>query len=361
MQAGRATGFDYLRLILATAVLCSHSIDISYGIRFAVHLESGPFRPLIAALVPMFFAVSGFLVAGSLDRCRSVVSFMGLRALRILPALAFMTVLAAFVLGPLLTRLSLGAYVSDGLLPRYLLNMTGDIQYLLPGLFEDNPWARTVNAQLWTLPFEMMSYITLAALAVIGIHRRPKVFVLTVIACNLGLAAWRLMTGAGASASAGLPALPVVLTFLYGVIFHLYRDQIRYSPRIGIAAGVLTFVLLLNSATDYLVPLPAAYVTVWLGLMRPRQTLLTRSGDYSYGIFLLGFPIQQAVTQILGPAGHQWYWNLAVALPATFAVAFISWHLVEKPALNLRGPLKRLEDRLLSGSAAKSGQMSAKS
>ena len=48
MAAGRTTGFDYLRLGLATAVLCSHSIDVSYGVYFTIEFENGPIRPLIA-------------------------------------------------------------------------------------------------------------------------------------------------------------------------------------------------------------------------------------------------------------------------------------------------------------------------
>lgn len=99
MAAGRTTGFDYMRLVLATAVLCTHSIDVSYGVKFTIEFANGPIRPLIALLLPMFFALSGFLVAGSLERCRSLVSFMGLRVIRLAPALAFETVLAALILG----------------------------------------------------------------------------------------------------------------------------------------------------------------------------------------------------------------------------------------------------------------------
>ena len=358
MAAGRTTGFDYLRLVLATAVLCSHSIDVSYGVNFTIKFENGPIRPLIALLLPMFFALSGFLVAGSLDRCRSLVSFMGLRVIRLAPALAFETVLAALILGPLLTSLPSAAYFSDSLLARYFLNIVGEIQYLLPGLFERNPWPRTVNAQLWTLPYELMCYIALAGLALFGIHRRRRAFALVIVALNLILTARYVIN----AASAGWNALPVapgpslVLAFLYGITFHLYRDTIPHSPRLGVAAGVLALALLIHPATDYLVPLLAAYFTVWLGLMRLRPSLLTQHGDYSYGIFLFGFPIQQAMTQLMGPPFQEWYWNIATALPPTILFAVISWHAVEKPSLALRGPLKRLEDRMLAASHAKTSE-----
>lgn len=360
MAAGRTTGFDYLRLGLATAVVAVHSIDVSYGLAVSVPFANGPARPLIAIILPMFFALSGFLVAGSLDRCRTLVSFLGLRVIRLAPALVLETVLAALILGPLLTSLPLAAYFSDGLLPRYFLNIVGDVQYLLPGLFETNPWPRTVNAQLWTLPFELMCYVTLAGLAVVGLHRRRRVFALVVLALNLVLAAHNVIEAAGSGWN-GAPVAPgpsLVLAFLYGIALHLYRDRIPYSPRLGLAAGVLALAFLVHPATDYLVPLPAACFTVWLGLMRPRPSVLTRHGDYSYGIFLFGFPIQQAMTQVMGPPFQHWYWNLATALPLTILFAVFSWHAVEKPSLALRGPLRRLEDRMLAASPAKDGRTS---
>lgn len=352
MVAGRTTGFDYLRLGLATAVLCSHSIDVSYGVNFTMTFENGPIRPLIAVILPMFFALSGFLVAGSLDRCRTLVSFIGLRVIRLAPALAFETVLAALILGPLLTSLPLASYFSDSLLAHYFLNIVGDIQYLLPGMFEGNPWARTVNAQLWTLPYELMCYTALAVLAVFGIHRRRHIFALVVVALNVILTTDYVINAGDAGWNA-LPVAPgpsLVLAFLYGITFYLYRDAIPHARNIGIAAGALALALLIHPSTDYLVPPLAAYFTVWLGLMRPRESILTRHGDYSYGIFLFGFPIQQAMTQIMGPAFHEWYWNIAASLPLTIVFAIISWHFVEKPSLRLRTPLKRFEDRMLAAS-----------
>ena len=85
-DAGPATaGFDYLRIGLALAVLVWHSIVISGGsASLDKALWSGPIRFLPAAILPMFFALSGFLVAGSLERNSSLITFVGLRAIRII-------------------------------------------------------------------------------------------------------------------------------------------------------------------------------------------------------------------------------------------------------------------------------------
>ena len=122
-SAGPATtGFDYLRIGLATAVLTWHSIILSTGsaarpgaVERAVSLPT-------RGHLPMFFALSGFLVSASLERTR-LHQFLTLRVLRIVPALAVVVILSALVLGPVFTTLPLRQYLTipefGGFLPQY--------------------------------------------------------------------------------------------------------------------------------------------------------------------------------------------------------------------------------------------------
>jgi peptidoglycan/LPS O-acetylase OafA/YrhL len=64
--------------------------------------------------------------------------------------------------------------------------------------------------------------------------------------------------------------------------------------------------------------------------------------DYSYGLFLYGFVIQQVIAQ-MGPWAHHWYINLILSLPIAAAFAAFSWHAIEKPALQLRQLLPAIE------------------
>src|ERR1700691_2724048 len=82
MNAGRTPGFDYLRIGLAVGVVCVHSVVTSYG-PAGEGIWSGPLRPLVAAILPMFFALSGFLVTGSLLRAKTLTEFVTLRGLRL--------------------------------------------------------------------------------------------------------------------------------------------------------------------------------------------------------------------------------------------------------------------------------------
>ncbi len=345
ITGGRTSGFDYLRIGLAASIVLWHSVSTSYGATFELTIWRGPLGLVMHFVLPMFFALSGFLVAGSLDRCATLVSFFALRALRILPALAVEVTLSALLFGPLLSRLPLSAYLASPEFHHYFLNMLGDIHYVLPGVFAANPLAHTVNAQLWTVPFELQCYAALGALAVVGlVRRRSWLLAFTLLGQGLWIYQALKLGDNGTSNGASGPVL--VLSFLVGLLFHLYRDRIMLARRWFWLSLVGGFVLSALPHGAYYLPLPATYLTVYLGLLDPPKRGFIFGGDYSYGLYLYGFPIQQVVASI-GPAMHHWYVNAAISLPAGLLVAYTSWHLIEKPALARRRQVPALERWML--------------
>lgn len=346
---GRPTGFDYMRIVLACGVIGWHSIVTSYGGELQDAVQASNWRALTAIILPMFFALSGFLVAGSLERCATLVTFLGQRFIRIYPALAVEVLLSALILGPLLTTVSLAEYFTDEKFWWYLVNVTGHIHYLLPGVFLDNPNPGRVNGQLWTVPFELLCYLAIAVLAFLGLARHRRLFVLAVaLLWGVIVAGYLYRFGLGEGrAPSNLPGYLLVICFLFGISLYLWRDKLPWSAALGVVSGLVGGALLLFPMLgDFLAPLPIAYFTIWLGLANPRKIGLLQGADYSYGIFLYGYAIQQAWMS-LSPALHHWYINIALALPTAALFAAFSWHVVEKPALGLRKPLKRLEDRWL--------------
>ena len=87
---------------------------------------------------------------------------------------------------------------------------------------------------------------------------------------------------------------------LAGVSLHLYRDRIPCSPALGVVAGIVAAVLLQFPNACYLAAFPVAYLTVWLGLMRPPKTPF---GDLSYGVYLFHFPIEKSIMQVFPGVG----------------------------------------------------------
>jgi peptidoglycan/LPS O-acetylase OafA/YrhL len=346
---GHPSGFDYLRVALSVSIIAVHSCLTSYGLAANDALYDGPLGRLCNLLVPMFFALSGYLVAGSLQRCRTLGMFLGLRAIRIFPALLVEVILSAFILGPLVTTLPPQLYFSDPLFFKYMLNAIGDVHYLLPGVFADNPWPGVVNGQLWTIPYELYCYCAVAFIALLGLKKWRVLGPIVVVVVAIGYLLW-VLHGTDSSVVSGTNGVRkpfLVATFLAGVSIYLYREVLPWSGWHGVAALAVSIALpSFGQYADFLAPVPVAYATVCFGLINPSRRML-RGADYSYGIYLYGYAVQQTMMHSF-PMARVWYLNVLISIPITVLVAAASWHFVEHPASRLRSVLKRLEDQFLA-------------
>lgn len=336
--AGRPSGFDYMRVVLALSIIVWHSVLICYGPDEDT-MSRRILAPVAILVVPMFFSVSGFLVAGSMERSRTLGMFLGLRVLRIVPALAAEVVVSAAIIGPRMTSLPWRDYFSSTQTWAYTLNVVGDIHYVLPGVFGTHP-VHEVNGQLWTVPYEELCYAILALMAAAGLRRREWLLA-AAIAYHLAQVAntlWRPSTGyQGAGGST------VVMAFMAGVLLFRYRDRVPWSLALfSVSAALAVALPLLTLKGIRFAPLPIAYATIYLGLLDPPRNRLVLSGDYSYGLYVFGFPVQQMVWSA-GPWFREWWSSLLLAIPAATALAVISWWLVERPALQQRRWLHHVE------------------
>lgn len=341
LTGGRPSGFDYVRIILASMIVVWHTVIVSYGIDTQRWLVLGPSRPVWAMILPMFFALSGFLVSGSLERSRTIVGFLGLRVIRIFPALAVESTIAMAIIGGFYTSYPLQEYIANSELWSYALNMFGIVRYYLPGVFINNPTTQ-VNAQLWTLPYELYCYILMSVIYIFGLYRSKKLLIFSCLAMQILVI---IIIYFRTQIDEGTVRGPVlVLAFLYGAYLYRARDQIPYNTLLFFFSAVAMIGFLYLPIINAFSALPAAYVTIYLGLQNPARSPMVSSGDYSYGIFLYGFPIQQAVSASL-PDLRSWWANLFVSAPIITAVAYLSWHYIEKRSLLLLPQLRALEDR----------------
>ncbi|MGX9147707.1 acyltransferase family protein [Mesorhizobium sp. 128a] len=331
----RPSGFDYLRLFLSISVLLSHSIGICYGwsAPIVIWLWHGPPHPMLYFIVPSFFALSGFLVAGSLER-NTVPAFLTLRFIRIFPALCVEVLISALFLGTLLTSLSLRDYFSHPEFWRYLGNIVGWVHFDLPGVFENRPPPNRVNGSLWTVPFELNCYIAIAALGMAGLVKRPMLFTSAAAFGMLALSAKAAFTGffiVGGNAPGGV----LILSFLFGAAIYLVRNTLPFSFPLFVLSFTLSLVCFYFGAMFYFATPFVAYSTAYIGLLNPRRTLLVRGADYSYGIYLYGYPFQQAAFQLL-PGGTFWLLNIVYTVLSSGAAACLSWTFVERRVLDRR-------------------------
>ncbi|MDF2114778.1 acyltransferase [Roseiarcaceae bacterium H3SJ34-1] len=343
----RPSGFDYMRLTLAIGVIAMHSVIVCYGLDAEMDFWKSAARPFIREILPAFFALSGFLVAGSLERSKTILMFLALRVIRIFPALSVEVLLSALIIGPIFTALSLSEYVSHPMFHKYFLNIVGDVQFHLPGVFASNPFPGVVNGQMWTVPYELYCYLTLAALACV---RRKWAVPVAAVLISVMYAVYKVKTigFVPVEVRGPIPGVLLLVCFLLGVATYLYRDVLPFS-RVGTAICLLASMALLSVVPygEYFAPWPIVYATVGIGLLNPKRTVVVDGADYSYGLFLYGYPIQQALAAT-GPWAQVWYINILATLVVGIVFAMFSWRVVEKPALNLRPLLRRLEDRYLA-------------
>ena len=286
----------------------------------------------------MFFALSGFLVTGSLMRSQKLQTFIGLRVIRLIPALAVEVVLSALILGPLLTIFELKDYFGSVHFRTYFLNIVGEIHYILPGVFNFNPLPKVVNSQLWTIPYEFYCYLALTVLALIGARRWRAIVPVFAFVSTLGfMVQYNIRFGSEPIEYWQNIGKFAFWSFLWGVSFFQYRDIIPWRGWLFWLATFISVIAL--SKEGYfacLAPLSIAYATVWLGLTDLRRLWFLRGADYSYGVYLYHWVVMQTVLS-LGP--KSWVTTAFIGLPLTVAFAALSWHVIEKRALRLRRAL----------------------
>ena len=347
MRGGRHNNFDALRLVAATSVVFSHSFLIVEGTQDHEWLIWLTGNQSILGLVGVFvfFAISGFLVTQSFEETGDAWRFLAKRALRIFPGLFVATLLSAFAMAPLVTTLWLSAFLGRPEPYEYVVGNTllDQTVHELPGvMFVNNPVGLEINGSLWTLRLEFTMYLMVLALGVLRLLTVRAALLLLAfgMAClhfimldELEKWGWffQLLSGWGW----------LVGFFAAGMVLYKLRRTRLFDGRVALLAlaGLVLSVPLRQFIL--LFPLFGSYLALWLALT-PRLPVIpaARFGDLSYGIYIYGWPVEQGVVWLLG--GRAAWWQVfLLALPAAAALAFLSWHLVERPALRLKPGARR--------------------
>ena len=263
--------------------------------------------------------------------------FLSFRLLRILPALSTEVVLCAVVIGGMATALPLLSYYRAPGLYQYFLNITGNIEYVLPGVFKTNPMD-TVNGSLWTIPPEIFCYVFLALMLLSRAYANRAIY-----PGRHGAAGGAGHHGRPFRVAHGRPVRQyhLFLCFVIGNLFYLWRDRIPSNAILFAvcAAGGLVLLRMPGFLTPSLFLL--TYCIVYLGTRRIPLPSFFATGDYSYGIYLYAYPVQQLVAHWL-PGLRIWWVNILISVPLVVLFAVFSWHVVEKPALSLKNRVRFL-------------------
>jgi peptidoglycan/LPS O-acetylase OafA/YrhL len=323
----RNNGLDLLRLFAACLVILGHSYPIVGSgtdpmLRWDGYEFSGGFA------LHIFFFLSGLLVTHSFLKRPDVVHWLGSRVLRIFPALFCCLALTTFILGPLVTTRPLRQYLLAHQTRGYFFGNLFLVQtkYYLPGVFAYN-LDKAVNGPIWSLYIEFRLYIAIVILLWVFRRARREWLTLAIFAIAIvGMLRpqWVFVFGENDNYQI-CSAL-----FLLGALCALWSEKVTIS---GVWLAVLFLAVNKYVYTAAFSPLSfffTCYFVLYFGYAR----LLSRvrlPGDYSYGLYIYGWPVQQLLAERFP------HWppalNATAAIAGAGFLAALSWHFVEKPSL----------------------------
>ncbi|WBB92316.1 acyltransferase [Verrucosispora sp. WMMC514] len=372
--------FGVLRLMMACGVVIAHAGPIGFGeANLGTTLFAGQ-SDIGTMCLYGFFLISGFLITDSALRS-SLPQYIRARLLRVFPGLWVCLVVTAFAIAPLVALHENGSLNGfwghpEGPFEYVTTNLFASMeQFPISGLLADTPYGQifggpsAFDGSLWTLRYDLAFYGLIGILLMTSVLRRsPRVILLLTGVCY-ALVLRDFVTGPTLTSRppqhGAIGPFPMIgafavdwtlmlgFLFLLGVAARLYAHRIPINGTLaGLAAAVL--VISLWRGGFFAVGLPTfAYLVLFAAVTLPKKlSRVSRRHDYTYGIYIYGFPVQQVIA-LLGGAQFGMTVYILLSLLGSLLFAVPSWHLVERPALRL----KTESVRAGSGAAADTDQV----
>jgi peptidoglycan/LPS O-acetylase OafA/YrhL len=340
-----SNNFDFIRLLASLFVLIGHSAPIlSNKVIGWDPCDKLVGIPIHFLGVLIFFTLSGFLVTHSWYSKRNLFDFFTARVLRIFPALIVVVLLSVFVLGICITKDTIPDYLSAKTTLKYLENITlYRIYYDLPGVFETNPIGSGVNGSLWTLPHEFTCYLFLMIMGSLMLLKNKWIYLLFLVLLTIFYLLFETRIDATI-----LPILEIdlesfftlFLYFISGSVYYHFRKKISFRVGGLVLCGALEILIRLNYLPRLMNVFVLPYFIFFLAFSKTIKLYQTgKYGDFSYGMYLYAYPIQQIIVYLLPAKLNLWAMIIfSILLTAPFAV--LSWKFIESPALKLRQRVK---------------------
>lgn len=328
----KANNFDFLRFLFAFIVFLVHAYVLSGANQFSI------FANFLSSEVAVksFFVVSGFLIFRSFENSSSIKSYFLKRLCRIYPAYIFIVLLCAF-LGCFFSVQSYGEYFSLPVLKYVAANLLflNFLQPNLPGLFENNT-IHAVNGALWTLKIEMLFYlfVPFAAIAFrqFGRFKMLTFFYITSILYTVIMVALANQSGLNLYLELQRQLPSQIAFFIAGAAgYYYFQYLVIYGKWLALLA-LVTFALKAWLPWVAIEPIALAIIVVYLACVAPSAGNFGKYGDFSYGIYIIHFPILQLLISMGLFIDSPWL-MLVIACLLIVMIAFLFWHLIEKPFL----------------------------
>ncbi|MFF0155398.1 acyltransferase family protein [Micromonospora sp. NPDC005203] len=355
--------FGVLRLAMACGVIVAHAGPLGFGQSNVGAATFGRQSDLGTLCLYGFFLISGYLITDSALRS-TLRQYIRARLLRVFPGLWACLLVTAFVFAPLAALYENGNLDGfwghpEGPFDYVLTNFVASMeQFPISGLLADTPYGQLVggpsafDGSLWTLRYDLAFYGIVGILVVTSVLRRAPRAVLVLTAGSYALILADFFAAPTWSSRppqhGAIGPFPLIgafaadwtlmlgFLFLLGAAARLYAHRIPVNRELAVLAGVV-LVGSLWLGGFFAVGLPAfAYLVLFAAVALPKRlSTISRRHDYTYGIYIYGFPVQQLIA-LFGGARFGMVGYIVLSLLGALLFAMVSWHLVERPALDFK-------------------------
>lgn len=346
--------FGFIRFFLAMLVMSGHTYGLGGFGDEPITLLTNSQESSGTIAVYGFFAISGFLVTRSFITSPSVFTFWVKRALRILPGFWLCLFVTAFLFAPIVYLAENGmligflSYQPNG--PIHYISTNFFLlmhEYSIAGLLSKNPYPYAFDGSLWTLFLEAKAYIALGLLGILGVGGKKKYIVLVVFVLLWSFILFNTHVKESPNKFIRLIVDPSFLLyatyFASGAVFYLFKDSISFNKHTFILFLCITLIAVKLNMLHPILPITEPFLIFWLAQHLPFKDF-SKLGDFSYGIYIYAFPIQQLATYFR--LNQEIISYFLVCFTVTMVFAVLSWFLIEQPALSLKRILKTRNKRL---------------
>lgn len=358
----RNNSIGFLRWLMAFMVIFSHAGPIAgfYGGK-DLGTQWSTEQSLGGVAVAGFFFLSGFLITRSKMGPSSTPRFFWHRVLRIYPAWLLALLVTAFALAPIAWYKETGSWdgfwnaTSESPFTYFSNNVTLVMQQLnIAGMGTSTPLYQGTgildwNGSAWTLAFEFGAYILVGVLGVVGALTNRLVG--GIVAGGIIVLASMQWLGIGSLPALGpyfgdFRLLLLMAPFAWGMLFYLFKDKVPIDDRLAVAMALVAAYTYARGGWLVVGQYAFCYVLIWFAV-RVKITRWDKYGDFSYGIYIIGWPLMYFATYF---DVQEWGWFAyhAIVIIGCHLYAFASWHFIERPAMTLKGWTPRWLTRLLT-------------
>lgn len=347
----RANSIGFVRWLMAFMVIFSHAGPLGgfyagqdLGTQWSTEQSLG------GVAVGGFFFLSGFLITKSRLGSASTLRFFWRRAMRIMPAWWATLLVVAFLLGPIAWWRETGSFdgyftaTTESPLTYFFNNMwlvlgqrnIAEMGTSLP-LYTGHgglDW----NGSAWTLAYEFGAYILVGVLGVIGaLAHRMVAGIVALSIIGLAMVQW-LRAGDVSNANPIFHDYLILLLlapFACGMLFALYGDRIPFDDRLAVAAIVIALYTYAKGGYLVIGQYALCYFLIWFAIRAKPLQRWEKFGDFSYGIYIIAWPLMQFAAYFQLQRFGWLVYHLVIII-GCHIYAFISWHLIENPAMSLK-------------------------